>query len=205
MNCRQVLEQLSAFNDKELETDQTTALKAHLIRCPSCRQKRDELEEMGRRIRHLTPLTTPEDFQFRVYSAIRRYQSKKTFHGLRQWQTILMPAAAMVLGIVIGLTTDMMMKPLGSQPVLTASDQPGLSSVPVTAVADEGIIRDYPLDRYVQGSMVPVDVITIPDTNADHQDLAPTPAREADSRTHSSSHYVLDNIPLLVNYERTIY
>ncbi|MBN1880074.1 zf-HC2 domain-containing protein [bacterium] len=206
MNCHQVLEQLSAFNDKELEADQTNAIKAHLIRCPSCRKKRDLLEEMGRRIRHLPPLTAPEDFQFRVYASIRKYQDRKTQRSsFWRWQAVLVPAAAMVLGVIIGLTTDNVISPRLSEPVMTASDRYTASSIPETVVADDEVIREYTLDRYVQGSMIPVNVATIPDSPEDlySETHAPNPIPE--SQSHSSSQYVLDNVPMRVNYERTIY
>lgn len=205
MNCHQVKESLSAFIDKELDADQTNALKAHLIRCPSCRQQRDVLEEIGRGIRHMPPVTAPEDFQFRVYSSIRRYQARKSSRSFWRWQTVLVPAAAMVFGIVIGVTTNDIINPGTSQPLMMASDHQALGMLPETAVADEGVIRNYTLDRYVQGSMIPVDVMTIPDLPSDSANQTPAPENRTDTRNQTNPQYVLDNIPMRVSYERTIY
>jgi len=204
MNCHQVLEQLSAFHDNELLTDETNALKAHLIRCPTCRQKRSQLEEMGRHVRNLQPLTAPEDFQFRIYSAIRRRESGKNQSRFLGWRTVLIPAAAMIVGVFIGLSTNSFISPTGTDSPLTASDKTVDETILAFSQSEDDVIRDYSLDRYIQGSLIPVNVESIPEA-IDGTPRVGVKNQAAETRVDSIPQYVLDNIPMRVNYERTIY
>jgi len=196
MNCNQVKDNLSSFVDNELNNDQTNAIKAHLIRCDECRQTRDELENMGQMIRQIPPTTTPPDFQFRVYSAIRRRESTGYSRSFFRWQTLFLPIAAMVIGIFIGLSA-----------AETPMDSPSATMSANTNITDNfqtdenNVIRNYNLDSYVRRPLIPVNVDTIPDeNNPDSENKS-----RAKDQKFNQAQYVLDNVPLRVNYERTIY
>lgn len=222
MECYNVREKLSEFIDNELDADQTNAIKAHLIRCPECKRARDKMEQMGQLIRHMPPVNTPSDFQFRVYSAIRRKElnhQKRWFSG---WRAVLVPVTAMFIGIFIGLSSDALLSGNAPVPILTADEAAsgpdhGLAPEELFAALmanggagrslvvdseDSEIVRDYNLDRYVYDPLVPVTVDTIPDNNRTGTN------RSTSGRSHgvySSRQYVLDDVPMRVGYERTVY
>lgn len=206
MNCHQVLENLSAFIDNELDADQTNAIKAHLIRCSSCRLKRDTMEEIGRRIRCLPPITAPDDFQFKIYAGIRRHEAKQTQRHFWRWQTVVIPAMALLIGVVIGFSSDSMLNFSDSKPVAAVAGNAGIKELTTAlTLADDGVIYDYSLDRYIQGSLIPVTVDTIPDSSDPTGRAAYQTPSSNESPVYPQSQYVLDNIPMRVNYERTIY
>ncbi len=206
MNCHQVLENLSAFIDNELDADQTNAVKAHLIRCSSCRRKRDTMDEISRRIRCLPPITAPEDFQFKVYAGIRRYESRKARRQFLHWQTIALPGAALLMGLIIGLSSYSFLNDSFSEPLVANSNQTNIQELPIAlTVSDDGIIYDYSLDRYIRGSLVPITVDTIPETVDLMDEGLQSPQSVNENQAYPQSQYVLDNIPMRVNYERTIY
>ncbi|MBN1552615.1 hypothetical protein JW979_14160, partial [bacterium] len=76
--------------------------------------------------------------------------------------------------------------------------------IPVTA--DSNGVKEYTIDSYVPNLSDPIVVDTIPDN-------ASTGNVYSDQRTlnyhrsqqASNARYVLDQVPVLVNYERTIY
>lgn len=206
MNCHQVLENLSAFIDNELGADQTNAVKAHLIRCSSCRHKRDTMDELSRRIRRLPPITAPQDFQFKVYAGIRKYESRRARRRFWHWQTIAVSGTTLLIGLVIGLSSYSLLNHPAPVPMIADTNHPDIQELPITiTVTDDGIIYDYSLDRYIHGSLVPVTVDTIPETADLMGESNRSPLTATENQTYSQSQYVLDNIPMRVNYERTIY
>ncbi|MBN1296114.1 zf-HC2 domain-containing protein [bacterium] len=221
MNCHQVREHLSAFIDKDLDSDQTNAIKAHLIRCSQCRQTRDQLEKIGHMIRQMAPLTAPADMQFRIYSSIRHKVTRTDRRLHFGWRSVFVPATAMIIGVFIGIWSDASLSPGSPVPMITSEhrdhadttiqsdadimlagllDSAGVDSAMIVD-ADTRIIRDYNLDRYVHQPMVPVSVDFIPDVGSDS---GPGEAKSRDSVVPARS-YVLDNVPMRVGYERTIY
>jgi len=223
MECNQIQEKLSAFIDNELDTDEMNAIKAHLIRCSHCRRARDRLEQMGQLMRNMAPLTTPSDFQFRLYSAIRRRETHRRRNPLFGWRAVFIPVTAMIFGIFIGLFSGNMLPGSNPVPIFTSetgsvsadggmearelfaalmhSEGVGSSLVYETDEAD--VIRGYNLDRYVHQPLVPVTVDTIPE--ADDPGNAGSANLSNSGTYYPSRQYVLDNVPMRVGYERTVY
>ncbi|MCD4653107.1 zf-HC2 domain-containing protein, partial [bacterium] len=167
MNCNQVQDNLSSFLDNELNGDQTNAIKAHLIRCQKCRQSRDNIENMGNMIRQINPTTASPDFQFRVYSAIRQKESKRQSNSFFKWQTILVPVAAMILGIFIGLNSNSIYPGSPGNQTLTAENSTQITNETMTAkmnlihnlqATDKKEIHRYSLDSYVRRPLIPINV-----------------------------------------------
>lgn len=210
MNCNQVKDNLSTFLDNELDLDQTNSIKAHLIRCKSCRDQRDQMENLGQQIRKLSPLTTPADFQFRVYSAIRRKESATRTSPFRRWQTAILTSAAMLMGVFIGIGSNNLIPALVSTPagpqhhaISPAESSGTMYAADTHLLSDEDVIRDYNLDSYIRQPMIPVTVDTIPDTPNSNNPRAASPHTADFNQEHPE--YVLDNVPMRVSYERTIY
>jgi hypothetical protein len=203
MNCHQINENLSAFIDNELTPDDTNAIKAHLIRCSGCRQQRDKMENLGRKIRHMTPLTAPEDFQFRVYARIHKHEANRSNRFFWRWQTIMVPAACLLLGIFLGISSDTILgRPDSTQ--FDASDQIGLADSNL-AMIDQNTLYDYHLGAFSRGVPIPITGDTIPDSPDGFSRPSRREQREFDTRAMPPSQYVLDHVPTRVNYERTIY
>ncbi len=212
MNCTNVKDKLSALLDNELSASESTAVKAHIIRCPQCRAQRESMENMGSLLRALPPVTADPDFEFKVYAGIRRQASPVHRTWSSRWRLIMAPMAALFIGIVIG---SFQFSQPGDVPVMISEknsvSETGMS--PDTAKAmdlvaaspiipTEDGIRSYAMDRYVSPIIRDVDVI--PDTDSG------TPANTRYDSPHRNPNdnpprYVLDNVPLRAGYERTVY
>lgn len=203
MNCHQINENLSAFIDNELSSDDTNIVKAHLIRCSGCRQQRDKMEEIGRNIRYMAPLTTPADFEFRVFAGIRKHEARRTNRFFWRWQTILLPAACLIVGILLGVTSNSVFN-FPESSLLTSSEST-VESDSLVAVSDQEILYDYHLGRFARRAIIPVAVDVIPESPDVFDSLSFDEQSGFDSGISPPPQYVLDNIPMRVSYERTIY
>jgi Putative zinc-finger len=206
MNCSKVQEVLSAFMDGEIDSSQAAAIQAHLLRCPECRSERDYLEKVGIQMRNLQPLTVPPDFEFRIYSGIRSRVSTRHTPKRLNWRMVLIPATTMLVGIIIGWSRFAFPTPIadtGTDHSLTASTE-YISMSPVTADADG--LREYTIDTYVPNYSSPITVDTIPDDELDYgQRRAMDQSGTEKPDYQQSNRFVLDQMPVRVTYERTIY
>ena len=180
------------------------------------------MERMGHLIRQMTPLNTPGDFQFRVYSGIRREEMQRRRNPFFGWRTVVIPVTAMVFGIFIGLYSDVFFSGDAPVPILMArqgetsetteiAPEDLYAALMASGTADgslvfdsdnTGIVRDYNLDRYVHHPMIPVTVDTIPDDENPEANLSRT---NPSGKFVPSRQYVLDNVPMRVGYERIVY
>ncbi len=206
MNCSKIRENLSAFVDKELDASTLTAIKAHLIRCPDCRSQRDHIEEMGRDLRSIPPITAPPDFEFQIYAGIRNRTAKLQFGWKYRWRMVTVPIAAMVIGIFIGSFSLKQM----FRPVMTTQSNAVTNTIGVpvlrddflsnpSLVSDNGDVMEYKMDRYVPRPIEPMEVNIIPEDSS-----SPRRPKESGTSSKMSQHrYVLE--PMRVSYNETIY
>jgi anti-sigma factor RsiW len=185
MNCSNVLENLSAFLDGELDAAQTAAIKAHMIRCETCRCERDGIEKISASIRKLPPLTAPDDFEYRIYASIHTRLTKIRPSPFVRWKTLLISSTALLAGLIIGSY-----KFTASIPVATMNPAIEENGFPAAAIvkSDDGL-KEYAFDPFVHQN------------SPDSDFSSPTPH----AAQSNPKHYVLDPVPALASYERTTY
>ncbi|MBN1355149.1 zf-HC2 domain-containing protein [bacterium] len=203
MNCSKIKDVLSAFIDGETDSSTNATVQAHLLRCPECRAERDRIEKIGARLRNLPPLTAPSDFEYRIYADIRNRVSSVHSRNRLNWRTVFVPAAAMMVGIIIGSIQLRSPAEIAGGGAGQSMARNLISMSPVTT--DSEGLREYTIDTYIPGYSTPVTVDAIPDEN---EMVQPDRNRSGQSGNYASSQvnrYVLDQVPMRVGYERTIY
>ncbi len=71
MKCQEILEQLSAYIDDELEARLCAEIEAHLAGCPDCRAMVDTLRKTVTLYRECEPDDLPPDVRDRLYKVLR--------------------------------------------------------------------------------------------------------------------------------------
>ncbi len=210
MNCSKIQASLSAFIDGELDPSSATAIKAHLIRCETCRAERERLDRIGVALRSIPQVTAPEDFEYRVYAAIHNKQRNVQVRRGFSWKLVLAPMAAMVIGVFIGsfwlgrpgsspAVSTTITAHANVQPVAMQTTDPAVSQ---TNSSDENQFSTYAVESYFPPLASPVTVDSIPE---DTPEPGTTNLKRSTTRRHNTPRYVLDQVPVRVSYERTIY
>jgi len=204
MNCKEIQNLLSEFIDGELDGSNMSAIKAHMIRCPSCRSERDKLEQIGSGLRSLPPVTAPADFEFRIYAGIRNQVSDVQSPRRISWKMVVSPIAAMIIGILI---SPVLFQTINNKtPVLVGDTQPAAAEFVNSSAytSDEQGVNKYTIDSYYPSYPVPITVDTIPDTE-DDSGLNRSGTTPENRSVQPQPRYVLDQVPMRVTYDRIIY
>lgn len=93
MNCREVLDKISAYMDNELEPAASRTIASHLETCAACREEFDSLSAMDALVRDLPRYEVPASF---ARETVRKMQR---MHAPAQ-RTLAQRAAALLLNIV---------------------------------------------------------------------------------------------------------
>lgn len=72
MGCKNILENLSAYLDQELEETENTTIKQHLKQCSSCRAEHDKLLMVRHCLQDLAHQPAPDGFLFRLNDRIEK-------------------------------------------------------------------------------------------------------------------------------------
>ena len=93
MICHEVERDLDVYVDRELAADSAAAIREHLGRCASCRQRVADREALGRLVRSVPYHEAPDRLRARVSGQVQRTRSTRR---LLTW------AAAAVLVVSVG-------------------------------------------------------------------------------------------------------
>lgn len=85
MTCHNILEKLSAYLDKELDSIQSKKITEHLSQCPECRKKLEALQSMDQMIHDLPREEMPSTVIRQIDSAVREvhFPVEKSFFNIR--------------------------------------------------------------------------------------------------------------------------
>ena len=115
LGCSVVHKNLSAFLDNQLDTEKRRRIEQHLLECPDCLRKKEELQEV---VRHIGNLSIPsvssrqwEEVHHKLITNIEHIPAKTGLFKFPKWA--FAPAGAFVLALLIYLAINIF--PLGSQ------------------------------------------------------------------------------------------
>ena len=97
-NCDAISDLLEPFMDGELALPEREAVEWHLRDCANCRQQLGELQELGDRLRRLTPRMTSAALAARVRESLDLAGQKPV-----SWQAWAVPIATHLSAVLIGL------------------------------------------------------------------------------------------------------
>jgi mycothiol system anti-sigma-R factor len=72
VSCQDVVRELDAYLDRELDSDAATVVRAHLSGCPDCRRRLAEREALGRLVRSAPYYPAPDRVRARVAARMSR-------------------------------------------------------------------------------------------------------------------------------------
>ena len=78
MNCRNSLNSLSAYVDRELSGEQMLALRSHIERCPECKAEYESLKTLKTELAALPMHEPPQGLDLEVIRMVRRLQPAKS-------------------------------------------------------------------------------------------------------------------------------
>jgi anti-sigma factor (TIGR02949 family) len=120
LDCEEVRELLSPYQDRELTPDEMTAIAEHLERCPDCMHKSTIFGQLSKIIKHWEGIKASEDAKAHLLDRVRRLstrtQTKKTLPLL----LLLILAGALVLGGAAALIPWFLSEGEGDGPERTA-------------------------------------------------------------------------------------
>ena len=131
MICEDVMRDLDAYVDRELDAGSASAVRDHLIGCIDCRQRAAEREALGRLIRSTPYYSAPDRLRARVSAQAMRSTTLRRFVPL---------AAAAVLLVSIGGGIALM-RSAASRPGRAESAAATLASVAMVDEVVDGHVR----------------------------------------------------------------
>lgn len=111
MNCRNSLNSLSAYVDRELAGDQMLAIRSHIERCPECQAEYESLRSLKTELAALPMHEPPPGLDLDVIRMVRRLQPARSRTRLSWALLAATSAAAAVLAVLtfnafFGLTSE---------------------------------------------------------------------------------------------------
>jgi len=105
MRCHSVLKKLSAYQDGELKPQEHNEARRHLLRCRSCRNRYEELEQTWKSLGELEEIRPDPWFYAQLSRKIKETGQKRSLPALQHvYQLFRTPAIGSIL-LVIGMVT----------------------------------------------------------------------------------------------------
>ncbi len=107
--CTVVRRDLSEYLDGELPSDRARALQEHLLVCSTCARDLEELRDLTRRLRHLSPPVAPSDLLEQVLEALDREHPRVRSRGgllrrMERWTFAYPRVAAALMSFLITIS-----------------------------------------------------------------------------------------------------
>jgi anti-sigma factor RsiW len=103
MNCRTIRKKLSAYQDKELSSDEQGRIRSHLQGCPECSEHFAEFQYTQEVLDELPDILPAPGFYLAVCKKISGLNDRRLIARLRQAFQFLPSPLAMAAYLVIGL------------------------------------------------------------------------------------------------------
>jgi hypothetical protein len=139
MNCAEILENLSAFQDGELSPAEAAALEAHLASCDACRRRLKEYETLWRLLGDSKPAEPSPGFTEAVLS--RAAAPAFAAAGRRR---IWAPAAAVAASLLLVAGLLFWANPWRGPDASTPSAPPAVEPSAAAAAEVEAAVREDP-------------------------------------------------------------
>jgi anti-sigma factor RsiW len=112
MNCRQVQNQLSAFQDGELKPQEQEKISGHLKKCPLCRERYEEMEKVWQALGDFREMPPEPGFYGQLVKKINEPQFPARLQGLQglfqffspSWATAALLIGGALMGTFLGNT-----------------------------------------------------------------------------------------------------
>jgi predicted anti-sigma-YlaC factor YlaD len=105
MKCHSVQKKFSAYQDKELKPREQEEVSRHMLRCQSCREQYEKIEEVWQTLGEVDEIRPDPWFYSQLSRKIKEPRQKEVLPALQHvFQLLRAPAIALIL-LAVGILT----------------------------------------------------------------------------------------------------
>lgn len=139
MNCGEIKQRLSAFQDKQLSEDEMQVIQNHLNFCESCSSAFQELQDVYRLLSHVETIEAAPYFWAKLSRRMKRSASKKSV-----WETM----AAPILRFAVPVTAMLVFLFALVIGIYLGSNIYNHSTFPASAITEQEFNQVYSLNTF---------------------------------------------------------